>query len=631
LGAVIGAKETYNDENAPEQSQRAPNTAGVKTLSQKSQSGPIRTQRRLGRDPPRTPLGEISKQFKTLAGNVEKAFQEQTQVQEQTRQGDVKNLWTWVTDALNNMKAEQQIREENYIGRINALEQEIRKLQTIQATQKPTPALTPAQPTPAPIPITAPTAHGPPCGAAKNTREDLPIRPTKALSAQRQPEKKAAPSYAAALMDIRSGGQEWQVVPPKQKKVSKIGPTAALVQTPENLKPAKEKNKEARRIIFRRDMGNKAPKANREDIILALNRALAGKGLPSFIRVVDAGYTETGAISVLLGQGSLGSMVIPSHRDLVVAAACKADQTVVSVELPEQWYRVKVHGIPKKRYLTLGLGLAREEIEISTEYRLKRDPTWLRNPGTFQGEEKKGSSIVVTVGSFEEARRMVIDGLRFGGSRFRAEHYWEIGADAVCPRCCGIGHTSFRACGDRPPCCYICAGAHEGAEHACKVINCQAKIGTSCPHLPAKCSNCGRNHPANTKACPKLREARLRRSNKPQHKERIPSPNTRDLIPSSPGFAAIIPNQATLDQPIRQTNTQTEDQNMDEWDLNSESEEIPPGPPLEASRHAHAAVETPKVSEQDLLPPLPPLPTTPTMTIRGEEGMETEPDLSSQW
>jgi hypothetical protein len=116
LGAVIGAKETYNDENAPEQSQRAPNTAGDKTLSKKSQIGPIRTQRRLGRDPPRTPLGEISKQFKTLAGNVEKAFQEQTQVQEQTRQGDVKNLWTWVTDALNNMKAEQQIREENYIG-----------------------------------------------------------------------------------------------------------------------------------------------------------------------------------------------------------------------------------------------------------------------------------------------------------------------------------------------------------------------------------------------------------------------------------------------------------------------------------------------------------------------------------
>jgi hypothetical protein len=540
-------------------------------------------------------------------------------------------MWKWVTDSINNLQAAQQLREESYIGQIKALQQEVKEIKTFQASQKPTPAAPippPSQPTP--IPTTTQTSmHGPPRRAANNTEKAPTQAIPKAPKTHGQPEKKAQ-SYVAALLDTKPGGQDWQVIKPK-KKASKTGTTAPPAQKPEDLKPTKGKDKETRRIIFRRDKGNKAPEAHREDIILALNRALAGKDLPGFLRVIDAGYTESGAISALLGPGSLGSMVIPNHRDLLVAAACKADKAIVSVELPEQWYRVKVHGVPKERYLTLGLGLAREEIEISTEHRLKRDPTWLRNPETLQGEEKKGSSIVVTVGSFEEARRMVIDGLRFGGSRFRAEHYWEIGADAVCPRCCGIGHTSFRACGDRPPCCYICAGAHEGAEHACKVINCQAKIGTSCPHLPAKCSNCGRNHPANTKACPKLREARLRRSNKPQHKERISSPNTRDLMPSSPGFAAIIPNQATLDQPIRQTNTQTEDQNMDEWDLNSESEEIPPGPPLEASRHAHAAVETPKVSEQDLLPPLPRLPTTPTMTIRGEEGMETEPDLSSQW
>ena len=51
---------------------------------------------------------------------------------------------------------------------------------------------------------------------------------------------------------------------------------------------------------------------------------------------------------------------------------------MISVELPEQWYRVKVHGVPTRRYLTLGLGLAREEIKLSTKFRLKRDPTWLR-------------------------------------------------------------------------------------------------------------------------------------------------------------------------------------------------------------------------------------------------------------
>ena len=74
---------------------------------------------------------------------------------------------------------------------------------------------------------------------------------------------------------------------------------------------------------------------------------------------------------MLLEKGSLGSMIVPHYRDLLVAAACRADPAVVAVELPEQWYRIKVHGVPIRRYLTLGLGLAREEIELSTEFRLK--------------------------------------------------------------------------------------------------------------------------------------------------------------------------------------------------------------------------------------------------------------------
>jgi hypothetical protein len=69
---------------------------------------------------------------------------------------------------------------------------------------------------------------------------------------------------------------------------------------------------------------------------LALNRVLTRKGLPIFVRVVDAGYTETGAISVLLEKGALGTMVIPYYRDALMAAICPADPAVVSVELPEQ-------------------------------------------------------------------------------------------------------------------------------------------------------------------------------------------------------------------------------------------------------------------------------------------------------
>lgn len=87
-------------------------------------------------------------------------------------------------------------------------------------------------------------------------------------------------------------------------------------------------------------------------MILAINRGLAKEGFPGFIRVVHMGYTATGAMTVLLEKGSLGSMLLPDYKDLLVAAARQADPAVISVELPEQWYRVKVHGVPTKHYLT---------------------------------------------------------------------------------------------------------------------------------------------------------------------------------------------------------------------------------------------------------------------------------------
>ena len=208
-------------------------------------------------------------------------------------------------------------------------------------------------------------------------------------------------------------------------------------------------------------------------------------------------------------------MLLPDFKDLLITAARQADPAVISVELPEQWYRVKVHGVPIKRYLTCGLALAREEIELGTEYQLKRNPTWLRSSKELHNSNQKGSTIVITVGSLEEARRLLINGIRFGGSRYRTEQYWETGVDTVCPRCCQLGHRSFKACGDRPPCCFICAGPHEGTEHVCRVVDCPTKPGTACKHIPAKCGTCGGPHPATVGNCPAKRAARkeLRKRN----------------------------------------------------------------------------------------------------------------------
>jgi hypothetical protein len=179
-------------------------------------------------------------------------------------------------------------------------------------------------------------------------------------------------------------------------------------------------------------------KAPREEIVSALNRALTRKGLP-FFRVVDTGYTATGAIFVFLEKDSLGSRLIPGYADHLVAAIRQTDPAVVSVGMPKQWHQVKVHGVPKHRNLSRGLKLAHEEIELGTNYRLKRDPTWLQNLQVVRGSATKGSTIVITVGTREEADGLLIDGIRFGGNRYRTERFWELGPETVCPRC-GIGH-----------------------------------------------------------------------------------------------------------------------------------------------------------------------------------------------
>ncbi|KAL2004445.1 hypothetical protein VTN00DRAFT_5208 [Thermoascus crustaceus] len=386
------------------------------------------------RGPYRAPLINTSKQFQALAGAIE----QQAESQQQARQGELEIIWTQVMEQLNTWKAEQQIREEHLLGRVSTLELEVSKLQTeLNQAQQALKTSTTGQ---------SETAHRPASRAteditAKKAPKDAskPREAPRSRESMKQPPKKGA-SFAdiAALLATKPGGQEWQTVPAKPSKPQKMeghrGSKVAVkkamkARNPESLTPVKERNKEARRLLFRREGGLAAPKAEREEVILAINRGLAKENFPGFIRVADMGYTATGAMTVLLERGSLGSMLLPDYRDLLVAAARQADPAVISAELPEQWYRVKVHGVPIKRYLTRGLELAREEIELGTEFQLKRNPTWLRNPQELKGSEQKGSTIVITVGSLEEAQKLLINGIRFGGSRYRTEHYWELGPD----------------------------------------------------------------------------------------------------------------------------------------------------------------------------------------------------------
>ncbi|EED21750.1 endonuclease/reverse transcriptase, putative [Talaromyces stipitatus ATCC 10500] len=401
---------------------------------------------------------------------------------------------------------------------------------------------------------------------------------TKQPETTAKPLTKPAPTKWAAIAanNTQSGG--WKTV---QYKKQALAPSKALSTT--NLKPVSTRSKEERRLIFRRRYPKDAPTALKADILLALNRALAKAGFPDFVRAVDSGYAASGALTVLLERGTRSSTLVPVYNDTLLAAVRQTDPAVISVEISEQWHRVKVQAVPVDRYMynDQGLALAQEEIELGTPYRLKREPTWLKRAKTIQASNQRFATIVITVGSLEEARTLINKGIKFGGRHHRVAPYWESNPESICPRCCGIGHSGFMACGGRSPKCAICAGDHEAIEHSCTVVDCRVGPAKPCKHTVIKCANCKGAHEATSPKCPKAREARQRAI------RRMREQSLQDLIPLDETFAVVPPKPVlTLEERPGQsleeeTSTPEEDELLPEMQLETDIHEGNSQQPLE--------------------------------------------------
>ena len=102
-------------------------------------------------------------------------------------------------------------------------------------------------------------------------------------------------------------------------------------------------------------------------MLLALNKAMRQWGLPEHIRLIKLGYTGTGAISGLLSEKSIASMIIPNYSDSMIKIAIQFDPAITGIGQAEQWYRLKVRKVLLSRYLERleGLRLAKEEIEAT--------------------------------------------------------------------------------------------------------------------------------------------------------------------------------------------------------------------------------------------------------------------------
>ncbi len=328
---------------------------------------------------------------------------------------------------------------------------------------------------------------------------------------------------------------EWKTVQHSKKATPA---KAAYRPTTPLTKPISTRNKEERRLIFRRSRPAETARSNPQDILLEINRALEKAGLPGFIRAVDSGYAASGHLTVLLKEGAPSSMLVPVYNDMLIATVRRVDSAVILVESSEQWQRVKVHGVPVQRYMNSanGLELAREEIELETDLRLKREPTWLKSPKKIRAGRQRFAAIVVTVGSIEDARKLLKSGLRFGGHHYKTEAYRDIKPETVCARCCGIGHSSYLECKNDPPRCAICAGDHEALSHTCNVIGCSVGMGKPCQHSQVKCANCGGTHEATSMKCPKVKQARKHAIQQARNRTQ------KHRIPEGQAFAIVVPD-----------------------------------------------------------------------------------------
>ena len=259
-----------------------------------------RASRVLGRPTLDAGILDTSKALAGLLAQVKNAYQDR-----------LDQIQTQLTEELQSWRAERQVREDLQLARLATLEHEVTKLRKeLEKFQQPNRRQNAAaQPT-----------QGKPA-AQTNYRIQPHSQNKEPISTPTVGHNRPQSSFAdiAALLATKPGGQGWKEVPRRRKRQRQ--PETTKQSEPSQLKPARDSPKEARRILFRRDEGQTDPRSEREDIILAVNRGLCKGGFPGFVRAIDAGYTGTGAVTVLLEKGALGSMLLPTHWDLLVAAA----------------------------------------------------------------------------------------------------------------------------------------------------------------------------------------------------------------------------------------------------------------------------------------------------------------------
>jgi len=174
-----------------------------------------------------------------------------------------------------------------------------------------------------------------------------------------------------------------------------------------------------------------------------------------------------------------------------------------SISHDAEWAKLIVHTVPIRPFsMDEGESIIRSEIEtFNPRLKLMRNPVWLSKEETRAG--KYHSSILIHLPSQDMAKLALESRINIAGVSCRVERY--IPRHTQCNKCQKFGHTRAQCTNEVK--CQVCSLNHEGKDHFCQI--CQVR-DQACPHLMAKCANCGKNHRADDKKCQEREKYRPR-------------------------------------------------------------------------------------------------------------------------
>jgi len=298
------------------------------------------------------------------------------------------------------------------------------------------------------------------------------------------------------------------------KRHQRPAPAATKANPPAN-KPLKPVPTELRRLILYRNERLQVPQCDNQEIASSINRALAAAKAPAHHRATKVYRNATRSIVVITMEHVSADELIGEWHDLIVNAARGVDKGITEVEASDAWIKLRVHGLPLRRFMgrgTEGLRKMKEEIEAENPgCKLLPGVKWLGNPTILRERmrtgEKTASSAVITVKGRKAARQLTQHKAMLGGIKYVVDQYIAAGPDSLCEICSRWGHLQSKCATPTMPRCALCAGKHRTDKHLCQLKGCQAKEGQNCRHTEERCVNCKGAHGAGSRECPEKRAA----------------------------------------------------------------------------------------------------------------------------